>query len=115
MLLGVGLAELRLEVIELRDHLVDALRHVLSPLVRFEQLPFEGTNATRLLFDLAPQARTLLALPPVRLGERGNGPLESLEIVGVSLVRNEGPPRQRGIVPASEEFSQAATVISSGS
>ena len=102
-------------MIELRDHLVDALRHVLSPLIRFEQLPFEGTNATRLLFDLAPQARTLLALPPVRLGERGNRPLESLEIVGVSLVRNEGPPRQRGIVPASEEFSQAATVISSES
>ena len=114
MLLGVGLAELRVEVIELRDHLVDALGDVLSPLVRLEQLSFEGTNATRLLFDLASQRPGLLALSPVRLRERGDGALESLEVVDAPFVRNEGTPRPGGIVPVREEFSQAAYAISSG-
>ena len=111
MLLGVGLAELRVEVIELRDHLVQAFRNVLSPLVRLEQLSFEGTDAARLFLDLASQRRGLLALTFVRIRERADGALESLEVIGVSFVRNEGTPRPHRIVPGSEEFSQAAGAI----
>ena len=98
-LLGVRLAELRVEVIDLRDHLVDALGDVLSPLVCLEQLTIEGTDPTRLLLDLASQRRSLLALTPVLLRERGNGALESLEIVGVLFGRNEGTPVHTGSYP----------------
>ncbi len=86
-------------MIELRDHLVDALGDVLSPLVRLEQLSFEGSDATRLLLDLASRRRRLFALTTVPLRERGDGALESLEIVDVSFVRNEGTPVHTGSYP----------------
>jgi hypothetical protein len=43
--LQLRVVELGVELIDLRDQLVDALGHVLAALVRFEQLFVESANA----------------------------------------------------------------------
>jgi hypothetical protein len=87
-------------VIELRDELVDALGDVLALLVRLEHLLLERVDASRLLLDLAAQARVLDPQAPVALGERFDRALQSSEVVRTLLVvalaiGNGRPPLRR--------------------
>jgi hypothetical protein len=58
----LGAVESRVEVVELRDQLVDALRHILALLIGFEELSFQGTDLAGALLQLAPQRPVLAAV-----------------------------------------------------
>jgi hypothetical protein len=85
--LGAGRFELRIELIEVRDQLVDALHGILTALVRSEQLRLERSDATVAFFELAPQVGRLAAKAGVGLGESGYRIFEPIEVVARINVR----------------------------
>ncbi len=84
-------------MVELRNHLIDAFRNVLSLLVGLEQLAFQGTNAARLLFELHAKARVFNGQFAVSPNECSDDALQPFEVKDVSvIVRNEkDPPSSR--------------------
>ena len=80
-------------MVELRDHLIDAFRDVLSLLVGLEQLTFQGTNAARFLLELHPKARVLRGQLAVSPDECSDDALQPFEVKDVSvIVGNEKDP-----------------------
>ncbi len=85
--------ELRVEVIDLRDEIVDPLVYVLAPLVELEHLFFESANANIALFDRPSLGCVLGAQAMLLSDQRTHGPLESCQVVGMSSrVRNGVTP-----------------------
>jgi hypothetical protein len=85
-----------LEVIELCDQLVDALRDVLSPLVRLEEPSFERPDVPVLFLDPASQRPLVLLRAAIRPREARHRALESLEVVALfAAARNENTPVRR--------------------
>jgi hypothetical protein len=105
-------------VVELRDQLVDALRDVPPLLVRLEQALLERVDPTRLLLDLAAQARVLLPQPTVRPGQRLDGALEPAEVVVVALpdrsIRNGRTPVARDRTDANGTASSVSELALAG-
>src|SRR5262249_36946657 len=88
--------ELGVEVVELRDQLVDALGDVLPLLVRLDQPLLERAHAARALLDLAPQRGVLVAHPAVRARQGCDRALEAREGEGFAVaLGNWGPPSTR--------------------
>ena len=80
-------------MIELRDQLVDALRNVLSTLVRLEEASFERPDVPVLLLDPAPQRTLVLLRAAIRPREARYRALESLEVVDLfAAARNGSTP-----------------------
>jgi hypothetical protein len=88
----------RLEVVDLRDQVVDALGRVAPPLVGLEDLAVERAQALALLGELAAQRR-VLALQALPIpDELRDGALEALEIERAPArfrdFRNDGTPNR---------------------
>lgn len=99
--------EFAIEVLELTDQLIETLRHVLSLLVRLEQLPFEGTDALALSIHFTAHLRVERALHATLVSERRDRALKPFEVVHVPVVgRNRETPLDR-IVPTIAEGRQA--------
>jgi len=80
-------------MIELGDQLVDALRHVLPLLIRFQKLALEGADPLALAVDLAAELHVQRALRAAFVGERSDRTLEPREVMDVPVVgRNRGTP-----------------------
>ena len=89
--------ELSVEMFELGDQLVDALRNILALLVCFEQLAFEGAKLAALLIQLAAQTDVLIQLALVRPHEIFDDTLQSFEVVRPVAIRaGNDIPRQPG-------------------
>ncbi len=85
--LVLGCAELSVQMIELGDELVDALRNILALLIRFEQLTIEGTKLAALLIELSAQTDVLVQLALVRPHEIFDDTLQSFEVVRPVAIR----------------------------
>jgi hypothetical protein len=73
--------ELRAQVIDLSDQLVDTLGDVLSALIRLQELLVEQARAVRLLVHLASQRGVLALQAAVTLHQRRDDPFQAIEIV----------------------------------
>jgi hypothetical protein len=74
-------AELRIEVIDLADQLVDPLRDVLPALMRFPEIAFQRLDALHPRCELLSEASILLAQPFGRIDQCSDGALEAIEVV----------------------------------
>jgi hypothetical protein len=83
VMLGVHAVEARVELIDLRNQLVDPLHDVLALLIRFQELAVEGADPLAAVLELATQARVLGTLVSVGGGQLGDDLLESLEVESV--------------------------------
>jgi hypothetical protein len=121
------LIQLRVELIEMRDQLIDALGCVLSTLIGRDELAVERSNAARGVGEFPSDFGVVGLETVVRSGQRGDGRLQSAEIVGAFLdaiawlrrrarigrsrfrgcVRNEKPPVFE--VERTEKFRKASS------
>jgi hypothetical protein len=84
---------LDVELVDLRDQLVDVLSDVLSALVRVAELFFELANALAALVQLDAKGRVRATKELVALDERLHRTLQALEIVVARVaVGNEALP-----------------------
>lgn len=102
------LGELIVELVEMRDQLVQALVRILTSLVCREQLGIERSDSSLAFFDVASKRRVLGDEIPVRIGQGRNRSLQPIEIGDFrSCVGNEPTPRRGSIVPRTGRTRQA--------
>jgi hypothetical protein len=84
---------LHIELVDLRDQLVDVFSDVLSALVRVAELFFELANPLAALTQLDVKSRVRATKELVPLDERTHRTFQALEIVVARVaVGNEAPP-----------------------
>lgn len=88
---------MHIELIDLRDQLVDVLSNVLSTLVRIAELFLELAYALAALVQLVAKGRVRAAKDLVPLDERLHSTFQTLEIVIIRVaVGNEAYPPSDG-------------------
>jgi hypothetical protein len=83
----LGCAELSVQMVELGDELVDALRDILALLVRLEQLALQSAKLATLLLELAAHTSVLVDLALIRPDEIFDDAFQSFEVVRFVPIR----------------------------
>jgi hypothetical protein len=82
--------ETRVDLVDLRDQVVDAFRRVLAALIHLEKLVVERADAAFALLELAAQVAVLVSERSISLDQGAHRALEAIELVTVDVGSGNG-------------------------